>query len=456
MAAVIVEEGLVDNEFASTRVDGLDEFERHIARYAPERVADQCGVDARTIRAAARLYATNRPSMAVHGLGMTEHTQGTDGVTCIANLALLTGNVGRPGTGVNPLRGQNNVQGSAHMGCEPHHLTGYAPYSESARFEAAWGAPVPAGEGLDAMELIDGAATGEIRALWVVGWDILQTQPNMHATDAALARLDTLVLQDLFWNETARSHATVFLPACSTFEKDGTFMNGERRVQRVRKAIEPIGGSRPDWEIVCRVAAAMGHAERFAFEEPQEIWDEIRRVWPAGAGMAYERLERPGGLQWPCPTDDHPGTRILHTNAFAAIGPRAALRRIDGRLTPEQCDADYPFVLVTGRALDQFNAGTMTRRSVTQALHPTDLLEIASADSARLGIADGDGVRIVSRYGEATLPAIVTERVAPGQLFATFSDPERATNRLTGPHRDAVTNTPEYKVTAVRLEPLTG
>jgi formate dehydrogenase major subunit len=454
MAAVIVEEGLVDTDFAGERVDGLDDYVRHIARYTPEQVADTCGVDPESIRAAARLYAVNRPSLAVHGLGVTEHTQGTDGVMCIANLALLTGNVGKRGTGVNPLRGQNNVQGSAHMGCEPRHLTGYALYSEAPRFEAEWGASIPTADGLDAMEMIDAAGTGALAGLWVVGWDILQTQPDMTATDAALGRLDLLVVQDLFWNETARAHATVFLPACSTFEKDGTFMNGERRVQRVRKVIEPIGASKPDWEIVCLVAGAMGHGDRFAFTGPEDVWNEIRKVWPAGAGMSYERLEAPGGLQWPCPEEDHPGTEVLHTSTFAALGPRAALRAIDHRPSPERSDAAYPLVLITGRTLDQFNAGTMTRRSLTQSLHPTDLLEISPDDAARYGIEDDDRVRIVSRYGTATLPAWVNARVRAGQLFTTFSDPGTAVNRVTGPHRDGVTHTPEYKITAVRLEPL--
>ncbi|MGZ6896781.1 MAG: formate dehydrogenase subunit alpha [Acidimicrobiia bacterium] len=452
MSATVIEEGLVDEAFARQRVDGLDEFGRHVARYAPELVADRCGVDATDLRAAARLYATNRPSMALHGLGITEHTQGTDGVTCIANLALLTGNVGRPGCGVNPLRGQNNVQGSAHMGCEPHHLTGYAPLTDAARFEARWGATLPRAEGLDAMQMLDAAREGTVRALWVVGWDILQTQPNMTETDAALADLDALVVQDLFINETARAHATIFLPACSSFEKDGTFMNGERRIQRVRRALEPIGDSKPDWEITCLVARAMGRGDAFAFTGPNDIWEEIRSVWPGGAGVDYKRLEAPGGLQWPCPDDNHPGTRILHTSLFGALGPVATLRSIDYCATPESTDHEYEHVLVTGRTLEQFNAGTMTRRSLTEAMHPTDVLEISPTDAATLGIDDGDMVRLTSRYGTVVLPARVTGRVSPGELFTSFSDPAAEVNRLTGRHRDPITNTPEYKVTAVHLE----
>ena len=325
MAATIVEEELVDSEFVQARVEGMEAYARALHDFLPEMVAERCGVDPADIRAAARLYATNRPSMALHGLGVTEHSQGTDGVTCIANLALLTGNLGRPGAGVNPLRGQNNVQGSAHMGCEPSHLPGYAPLADAARFEARWSAALPQTAGLDAMQMLDAAGHGSLHALWVVGWDILQTNPDMSHTDAALASLDFLVVQDLFLNETARAHASVFLPACSSFEKDGTFMNGERRVQRVRAALDPVGASKPDWEIACLVARALGHAEQFAFEHPEQIWDEIRSVWPAGAGMSYERLDAPGGLQWPCPADDHPGTRILHTETFgrAARRPRS-------------------------------------------------------------------------------------------------------------------------------------
>ena len=453
IAAAIVEEGLVDATFVAERVREYDDFVAHIERFRPEEVAAECGVDAADIRRAARIYATAKPAMAFHGLGVTEHTQGTDGVTCIANLALLTGNVGRPGSGVNPLRGQNNVQGSAHMGCEPDFLTGFAPMSEATRFEDVWGSAVPAHSGLNAMEMIDAATEGTLRALWVVGWDIALTQPDMNTTARALDTLDMLVVQDLFLNETARAHATVFLPACSAYEKDGTFMNGERRVQRVRRALPPVGGSKPDWEIVRLVAGAMGEGGAFAFASAEEIWDEIRKVWPAGAGLGYPRLEAPGGLQWPCPAGDHPGTRVLHAQAFGgSLGATTALARIAYVPTPETPTDAYPYTLVTGRALEQFNAGTMTGRSLTSRLRPTDELEMSPPDAERLQVRDGDGVRVTSRYGSAVLPVRVTDRVVPGECFATFSDPRRAVNRVTGPRRDTHTATPEYKVTAVRLD----
>src|SRR5581483_2397735 len=290
-------------------------------------------------------------------------------------------------------------------------------------------------------------------ALLVVGWDLLATQPDTNTTRRALARLDTLVVVDLFLDETAREAGTVFLPAASAFEKDGTFMNSERRVQRVRAAVAPPGEAKADWEILCRLAAALGHGDRFVYDGPAAIWEEVRRVWAPGAGMGWERLDAPGGLQWPCPTDDHPGTGILHSKTFAGGEPRATLRPVEYRPSPERPSADLPFVLVTGRGLYAFNAGTMTGRSATAALHATDRLEISPADAESLGIADGDEVGVRSRYGEAVLPAEVTDRVPPGVVFATFSDPARAVNRLTGPHRDACTNTPAYKVTAVGLAP---
>jgi formate dehydrogenase major subunit len=449
MAHVVVEEGLVDEAFLAARVDGYDAFREAVAAWSPERAGQVCGADPAQIREAARLVATARPAISFHGLGVTEQEQGTDGVIALANLALLTGNVGRPGAGVNPLRGQNNVQGSAHMGCEPSRLTGYQPIADAReRFAAIWGAPVPELPGRDAMQMIDDAAAGRLRALWVIGWDIALTQPDGRATAAALDRLDLLVVSDLFLDETARRHATVVLPAASAFEKDGTFMNGERRVQRVRAAIRPPAGSRPDSEIISAVASAMGHAGAFSHRDAREVWDEIRAVWPAGAGMAYDRLEGPGGLQWPCPDLDHPGTPRLHTDELA-LGARATLRPLPPRPLGEETTDDLPFTLVTGRDLYKFNAGTMTGRSATAALVATDVLEVAPD----LGISSGDEVVVTSRQGAATLTIAVTDRVLPGVVFTTFTDPDVGINAVTGPQRDPVTHTPAYKVTAVSVRP---
>jgi formate dehydrogenase major subunit len=457
IAATIIEEGLVDDAFLRERVEGYEAFESFIAAFAPERVAGVTGVQPALVREAARAYATGSPSIAFHGLGITEQIQGTEGVMCIANLALLTGNVGTPGTGVNPLRGQNNVQGAAHMGCEPSHLAGYVPLADGAgRFEEVWGARVPRERGLDTMQMLDAATDGRLRALLVAGWDLLSTQPDKNETRRALASLESLVVVDLFLTETARELASVFLPAAAAFEKEGTFMNSERRVQRVRPAVEPPGDARADWEIIRLLATELGRPELFEFDDARAIWDEIRQVWAPGAGITNERLDEPGGVQWPCPTEGHPGTVRLHGESFGALGPRARLCCIEYVPSSEAADDDRPFLLVTGRCLEAFNAGTMTARSATSALRPTDLLEMAPADAARLGLDDGDRARVTSRHGVTALRVAVSEGVLPGSLFATFHDPSVEVNLLTGSGRDPYTNTPEYKVTAVRVEPLPG
>jgi formate dehydrogenase major subunit len=451
IAATILDEELIDRAFVETRVRGLDELRTCVGAWPVERAAETCGVDASSIRAVARRIAQARPSLFFHGLGATEHVQGTETVMCIANVALLTGNVGVPGAGVNPLRGQNNVQGAAHMGCEPHHLTGYADLAAGhARFEQAWRAPIPATRGRDLMEMIDAAERGELRALWAIGYDVSLTNPDANRTRRALSRLELVIVQDLFLNEIGRDHATVFLPATSSFEKDGTFMNAERRVQRVRAAVSPRGHSRPDWEIVCDVARAMGHRDGFAFRSPEEIWEEIRRVWPAGAGMSYARLERQG-LQWPCPSEDHPGTPRLHCASFAGAST-ASLHPTKYEPSPERCDSEYPFMLTTGRRLYQFNAGTMTRRTANNAFQPGDVVEMSAEDAARLELHDGELVRVRSRHGEIVLPLAISPRVRDGELFATFHTGEVFVNRLIGPAQDAITHTPEYKLTAVRID----
>ena len=452
MAHVIVTEHLQDENFVSARVDDWPAFAEFLRDWPPERAAGLCGVDPSRIREAARLYATARPSMSVHGLGLTEHGQGTEGVMCLINLALITGNIGRPGSGVNPLRGQNNVQGSAMMGCDPSVLTGGAPIAAAREaFEAVWHAAIPERRGLHLMQMIDAASARELKALWVMGYDVFFTNPQADATRAALSHLDFVVVQDLFLNETARAFASVFLPAASSFEKHGTFMNAERRIQRVRPSLAPPGGARSDLEIISAVAGRMGHDAAFSYASAQAVWDEIREVWPDVRGISYERLER-GGLCWPCPTVDHPGTQVLYESEFP-VG-RASLRRIDYRPSPEVVSPEYPFLLTTGRTLYQFNAGTMTRRSRTSSLRPTDAIEVAPDDAARLGLREGEPVTVRSRYGAATLPVAFTASLGPGELFTTFHDPAVFLNRITGPHRDSIVGAPEYKVTAVRIERL--
>lgn len=452
LAHVIVEEGLGDTDFIARRVGGFDALRGFLHDWSPEHAGPLCGVAPESIRAAARLYATGKPALIVHGLGMTEHVQGTEGVMTLVNLALLTGNLGRPGAGINPLRGQNNVQGAAHMGCDPGVLTGgVALEAGRAAFERAWGTPLPATPGLNLLQMMDAAESGDLKGLWAMGYDVLLTNAHAAATRRALSRLDFVIVQDLFLNETAREYATVFLPAASTFEKDGTFMNAERRVQRVRRVLPPPGEARADSDALCAVAQALGKDAFLGHASAEAIWNEIRSVWPAAAGMTYARLDR-GGLQWPCPDEGHPGTASLHAERFAH-GPRAPLKRIEHHPSPETTDSQYPFVLITGRELYQFNAGTMTRRTRNQTLRPTDTLDLAPDDARQLGIDSGDRVRVRSRYGEAELPVRVSQAMKRGEVFATFHSSAVFLNRVTGPHRDRFVKTPEYKLTAVNIEP---
>lgn len=452
LAHVIVTEGLVDPDFVARRVRERDEFEAFIKEWSPERAAALCGVVADDIRKAARLYATAKPSMAVHGLGVTEHLQGTEGVMGIINLALLTGNIGKPGTGVNPLRGQNNVQGSAQMGCDPSILTGSVALEERRTlFESVWGAPVPRDHGLNLMGMMDAAAAGRLKALWVIGYDILPTLANMPATRAALERLDCVIVQDLFITKTAAAAGHLFFPAASNFEKDGTFMNGERRIQRVRQASDAPGSAKPDWWIISELAKRMGHGTAFDYQSAEDVWNEVRRVWPEAAGVSYARLES-GGLQWPCRTEDDPGTTILHVSDFTRPGP-VALQRLDYVATPERVSEEFPLLLSTGRNLYQFNAGTMTMRTRNTKLRRTDTLDISPADSARLGVHTGAKVRVRSRYGAVVMEARVTDAIRPGMAFATFHDPRVGLNKLTSPVRDRIVQAPEYKVTAISVEP---
>jgi formate dehydrogenase major subunit len=452
LAHAIVQEKLSDRQFVEERVAEWDEFCDFIKQFSPEQAEEICGVSAGLIREAARLYATAKPSMCFHGLGVTEHTQGTEGVMCLVNLALLTGNLGKRGSGINPLRGQNNVQGAAHMGCDPGILTGSISLNDGrALFENIWRQPVPSRRGLNLLEMMDAAAEGKLKALWTIGYDIALTNANATATERALNSLDFLIVQDLFLNETARQFGSVFLPAASSFEKDGTFMNAERRIQRVRKAIGPAGESKPDWEIICSIAKAMGKGEFFLYNSVADVWNEVRAVWPAGRGISYQRLDH-GGLQWPCPSEDHSGTEIMHGDSFP-VGAKAALRRISYRPTDETVNEEFPLLLMTGRTLSQFNAGTMTMRTPNEELRPTDLLDISAADAERLQLQNGQQVQLHSRYGKAILPIRISSTVQSGELFATFHTAKVFLNRVTSPYRDRYVKSPEYKVTAVRIEP---
>ena len=446
----IIASGLADEVFIAERLDEYEAFAAHVADWTPERAAEICELDAIDIRRAAELYATNGPAYAAHGLGLTEHIQGTEAVMALVNLALLTGNVGGPGRGVNPLRGQNNVQGTAHMGCDPGILPG-AVALEAARddFEQAWQAKLPQRPGLHLMKMIDAARDGKLKALVVIGYDILSSLANQSETEKALEQVDCIIVIDLFMTRTAEDFGTALLPAASSYEKDGTFMNAERRIQRVRRVVAPPGAARADWDILCDLARRMGCKTGFDFADPEAIWDEIREVWPASAGISYARLER-HGLQWPCRNESDPGTAFLHQTEFGH-GRRTKLRQLSYRPTKERPDADYPLLLSTGRNLYQFNVATMSGHSPAALLRPTDTLDIAPVDAERLGLCDGQSVRVESRYGSATLPVSVDDRQQPGRVFATFHDPSRRLNRVTSPHRDRMVGAPEYKVTAVRI-----
>jgi formate dehydrogenase major subunit len=454
MACSIVEEQLFDKTALGERLSRWDEFREFIRAFGPEKVAAVCDVDPKLIRRAARLYATTKPAMCFHGLGLTEQRQGTQGVMCLVNLALLTGNFGKSGSGVNPLRGQNNVQGAAHMGCEPGNLTGMLALDEGRTlFEEVWRAPVPDAKGLDLMQMMDAAIDGKLKALWAIGYDIALTNPNANATAQSLKSIEFVIVQDMFLNELARQCGHVFFPVASSFERDGTFMNSERRIQRVRKVIEAPGEAKADWKIICELAGAMGKGEFFSFHSPQEIWEEIRSVWKAGHGITYSRLEN-GGLQWPCPAEDHPGTTVLHTKSFPS-GQRAPLERIEFAASDETTSSEFPFLLTTGRTLYQFNAGTMTMRTSNVELRSNDTLDISAQDAAGLELRDGERVRVRSHYGDVLAPIRINPAVKPSELFATFHTSEVFLNRLIGPGRDNIVHTPEYKVVAVRIEKLT-
>jgi formate dehydrogenase major subunit len=300
--------------------------------------------------------------------------------------------------------------------------------------------------------MMDAAKDGKLKALWAIGYDVFFSNANAHETDASLRNLELCIVQDLFFNETAQKFANVFLPAVSSFEKDGTFMNSERRVQRVRKSIHPRGDAKSDWEIICALARAMGQGEHFQFETPEEIWNEVRQVWPAGAGISYERIED-AGIQWPCPDESHPGTEVLHGDSFSG-SKTAALRRIKYRPTKETVNEQFPFLLTTGRTLCQFNAGTMTMRTPNVELYPTDLLMISPDDADELDLNDGETVQMSSAYGQARLPVQITRQVRRAELFATFHDTSVFLNFATSKYRDRFTQAPEFKVTAVRIDKL--
>jgi len=452
MAHVIATEKLYDETFIRTRCD-WDEFQDWAdfvseAARSPEAIEPLTGVPAADLRAAARLYATGGNAAIYYGLGVTEHSQGSSTVMAIANLAMATGNIGREGVGVNPLRGQNNVQGACDMGSFPHEFSGYRHVSDTAvreTFEAAWGVTLDSEPGLRIPNMLDAATDGSFKGLFIQGEDILQSDPNTHHVAAGLAAMECVVVQDLFLNETA-NYAHVFLPGSTFLEKDGTFTNAERRIQMVRKVMAPLNGY-ADWEVVQLVANAMGLG--WTYTHPSEIMDEIAALTPTFAGVHYDRLEAEGSLQWPANDAAPSGTPTMHIDGF--VRGKGKFVVTDYVPTDEKTGPRFPLLLTTGRILSHYNVGAQTRRTANTAWHPEDRLEIHPADAENRGINDGDWVSLRSRAGETTLRALITERVAPGVVYTTFHHPDTQANVITTDYSDWATNCPEYKVTAVQI-----
>ncbi len=452
MAHVIVTEGLADEVFVRERCDWqeFEEWARFVAeeRHSPEVLEAVTRVPAGEMRAAARLYATGGNGAIYYGLGVTEHSQGSSTVMAIANLAMATGNVGRRGVGVNPLRGQNNVQGACDMGSSPHELSGYRHISDGdtrALFEADWGVTLDEEPGLRIPNMLDAALDGSFRALYVQGEDILQSDPNTHHVAAGLAAMECVIVHDLFLNETA-NYAHVFLPGSTFLEKDGTFTNAERRIQLVRKVMEPANGM-GDWEVTQALANAMGL--QWHYTHPAQIMDEIARLTPSFAGVSFERLEAEGSLQWPVNAQFPDGAPVMHVDGFASGKGKFVVT--DYVPTDEKTGPRYPLLLTTGRILSQYNVGAQTRRTENVVWHEEDVLEIHPSDAENRGLKSGDWVRLASRTGETTLRADVTDRVAPGVVYTTFHHPATQANVVTTEYSDWATNCPEYKVTAVQV-----
>jgi len=451
MMHVILAEGLEDRAFIEARTEGFDAFRAVAMAYTPERAASITGVPAEKIIEAARLYARSRASAIVYSMGITQHTTGTNNVMTLANLAMLTGHVGKPSTGVNPLRGQNNVQGACDMGCLPNVFPGYQPVGRAeawAKFERAWGTPLSPEPGLTVVEMLHRAGEGKVRGLYIMGENPFLSDPNANRVRLDLESLEFLVVQDIFLSETARM-AHVVLPAASFAEKDGTFTNTERKVQLLRQVRRPPGEARSDWRIICDVSGRMGYPIGYA--SSAEIMDEIARLTPIYGGIRHGRLE-PRGLAWPCPDGGHPGTPILHVSQFTR--GKGAFSPIEYIPPAEEPDRDYPLLLTTGRILYHFHTGTMTRRvEGLDQIRPEGLVEINPEDGRALGLADGDLVEVTSRRGSVTARCSLTPRSRPGSVFLAFHFAEAAANLLTNDALDPVAKIPELKVCAVRVRP---
>jgi formate dehydrogenase major subunit len=452
IAHVIVTEGLVDEAYVRERCD-LGDFEswaRFIAeeRHSPEAVEDLTGVAAADVRGAARLYATGGNAAIYYGLGVTEHSQGSTMVMGMANLAMATGNIGKAGAGVNPLRGQNNVQGSCDMGSFPHEFSGYRHVSDDATrqmFETFWGVPLQNEPGLRIPNMLDEAVAGTFKGLYIQGEDIAQSDPDTQHVTAGLKAMECVVIQDIFLNETAK-YAHVFLPGSSFLEKDGTFTNAERRINRVRKVMPPLGGM-ADWEVTMALSNALGFP--MSYTHPSEIMDEIARLTPSFAGVSYEKLDRLGSIQWPCNEAAPNGTPMMHVDRF--VRGKGKFMITEFVPTEERTGPRFPLILTTGRILSQYNVGAQTRRTENSRWHEEDVLEIHPFDAESRGILGGDLVSVESRSGDIALRARISERMQPGVVYTTFHHAKTGANVITTDFSDWATNCPEYKVTAVQV-----
>ena len=452
IAHVIVTEGLLAEDYIQERCDlpAFEQWRKFIAeeKNSPEATEKASGVPAADLRAAARLYATGGNAAIYYGLGVTEHSQGSTMVMGMANLAMATGNIGRRGVGVNPLRGQNNVQGACDMGSFPHEFTGYRHVSEDSTrelFERAWNVPLQGEPGLRIPNMLDAAVDGSFKGIYIQGEDILQSDPNTHHVTAGLRNMECVVVQDLFLNETA-SFAHVFLPGSSFLEKDGTFTNAERRISRVRKAVPPMAGFE-DWQVTQELSNALGYPMNYS--HPSEIMDEIARLTPTFAGVNYAKLDELGSVQWPCNEAAPEGTPTMHIGKFVRGKGHFVITEFVP--TDERVNARFPLILTTGRILSQYNVGAQTRRTANNVWHDHDILEIHPEDAENRGVKENDLISIASRAGEVTLRAHITERIQPGVVYTTFHHPVTGVNVITTEFSDWATNCPEYKVTAVEV-----
>jgi formate dehydrogenase alpha subunit len=449
---IIISEGLHDEAFIKERTEDFDALKALVAEYTPEKVAKICDISAEDLYEIARTYATIKPAAILYTLGITEHITGLDNVKSVANLAMLCGNMGVPGGGVNPLRGQNNVQGACDMGGLPNVYPGYQAVTNpdvQKKFQDAWGSAGPLTIGMTSTQMLPAAGEGKIRGLLIVGENPMMADPNINHVRHCLENTEFLVVQDIFLTETA-ALANVVLPGASFAEEDGTFTNTDRRVQRVRKAIAPIGGAKEDWLITCEIAKKMG-AKGFDFASAQAVMEEINRLTPSYGGITYERLEEVGWLQWPCPTVDHPGTPYLHKGKFTrGLGKFHA---IEFREADELPDDDYPLLLTTGRIMWHYHTGSMTRRSAKlESEAPVPYIEMHADDAKTIGLNGHKRVRVTSRRGEIELGVRITNDIRRGVVYIPFHWVEAPANALTNNALDPVTKTPEYKVCAVKVE----